>query len=51
MEERLHYVAIQLPDEYIWVLLVAALLSLEALLVGCILPSRARAHTYLTPEV
>ena len=51
MEEELRYVAIELPEEYIWVMMVASLLSVEALLLGCILPSKARSRTYLKPEI
>ena len=51
MEDQLLYVALQLPDEYIWVMMLGALLALEALVVGCIVPSKARAKTYLQPDV
>ena len=47
MEEELLYVSVELPDEYVYVLMLAAILTVEAMIVGCILPGKSRKDTYL----
>ena len=44
--ETNEYMTVQLPDGYQWVLLTAAVIAFECLMVGCIIPGRARSKHF-----
>ena len=45
-ETTTKFVAIELPDHYPGVLLMAGLLAMECLIVGMVFPGMARGHVY-----
>ena len=50
-EAKVRFVAVLLPKEYPVVLLIAGVLAMQCLVVGMVLPGKARGRVYMDEKV